>query len=75
MFYSTDINKITKLVSPSPHSSGMPQEAPGQTANYMGWKIIKAYMERYPEKTLKDLVTLGDSQKILVDSKFKPKRK
>jgi len=76
LFYSTDINKITKLVNPSPHSSGMPPEAPGRTANYMGWQIIKAFMKRNNYE-LKDLLTLNDysSQKILEESRFKPKRK
>ena len=74
LFYSTDMNKIRKLVDPSPSSSGMPPESPGRTANYMGWQIIKEYMTRYPETTLQDLITLGESQKILEQSKFKPKR-
>ena len=75
LFYSTDLNKITKLVNPSPHSSGMPPEAPGRTANYMGWQIIKAFMKRN-QYSLDKLLTLNDysSQKILEESKFKPKR-
>ena len=76
LFYSTDINKISKLVNPSPQSSGMPPEAPGRTANYMGWQIIKAFMKRN-DYSLDKLLTLNDysSQKILEESRFKPKRR
>jgi len=75
LFYSTDINKISKLVNPSPNSSGMPPEAPGRTANYMGWQIVKAFMKRNPNVTLDELIAMEDSQKILEKSKYKPKRK
>ena len=75
LFYETDINKINKLVNPSPHSTGMPKAAPGRTANYLGWKIVDAYMKRYPETTMTELFLMQDAQKLLQLSKFKPKRK
>ncbi len=76
LFYSTDINKISKLVSPSPHSAGMPPEAPGRTANYMGWKIIEAFMKKnnYEAKEILSLDKFS-AQQILEMSKFKPKRR
>ena len=76
LFYSTDINKISKLVDESPHSAGMPPEAPGRTANYMGWKIIEAFMSRNDYEA-EEILTLDSfsGQKILEMSKFKPKRK
>lgn len=75
LFYSTDINKISKLVNPSPHSSGMPPEAPGRTANYMGWKIIEAFMSKNDFEP-KEILSLDkfSAQQILEMSKFKPKR-
>lgn len=75
LFYSTDINKISKLVNPSPNSSGMPPEAPGRTANYMGFQIVKAFMKRNPEISLQELIAFDESQKILEKSRYKPKRK
>jgi hypothetical protein len=74
LFYSTDINKINKLVNPSPSSSGMPSESPGRTANYLGWQIAKAFMKRHPDMSLEELINFEDSQEILEKSKFKPKR-
>jgi len=74
LFYSTDINKINKLVNPSPTSSGMPSESPGRTANYLGWQITSAFMKRNPDMSLQDLINFEDSQEILEKSKFKPKR-
>ncbi len=74
LLYSTEYKNIRKLVDHSPHSPGMPQEAPGRTANWMGWQIVKAYMERRPNASLTDLIEEEDAQKILEVSKYKPGR-
>jgi len=52
----------------------MPPEAPGRIANYMGWQIVKTYMNRYPDKGLEMLIMENDAQKILDLSKFKPRK-
>lgn len=74
LFYETDFRKFNKLISPAPNSPGMPEEAPGATANYMGWQIIKAYMIRYPKTTIQELLELNDPQEILDKSRYKPNR-
>ncbi len=73
LFYETSINKINKLVNPSPGSPGMPSEAPGRTGNYMGWKIVETFMERNPNMSLTELINFADAQRLLDISKFKPK--
>jgi hypothetical protein len=73
MFFETNPAKINKYILPSPNSPQMPDAAPGRTANYLGWKIIQAYMQRFPETTLQQLISLRDSQSILEKSKYKPK--
>lgn len=74
LLYSTDMNKTRKLIDYSPHSPGMPPEAPGRTANWIGWQIVNAYMKRQPDTSLDDLIKTRDAQKILDQSKYKPKR-
>jgi len=74
LLYSTNMREIQKLVNPSPHSPGMPPEAPGRTANWVGWQIVKNYMKRNPTTTLSDLLALEDSQKLLDKAKYKPRR-
>lgn len=75
LFYETDMLKINKYINTSPESPGMPAEAPGMTGNYIGWQIIKSYMERFPSTTIQQLLTMTDAQKIMDDSKYKPKKK
>lgn len=74
LLYETSMNKIQKLIGPAPSSPGMPRESPGNTGSFIGWQIIKAFMQQHPEMTLKDLLTETDTQKILDESKYKPPR-
>lgn len=74
LLYSSEWKDIRKYVDYSPNSPGMPDEAPGRTANWLGWQIVKAYMERFPETTLEELILLKDGQAILEKSRYKPKR-
>jgi hypothetical protein len=75
LFYESAPSKINKYISPSPFSPDMPSEAPGRTANYLGYEIVKAYMDKNPDTTLDQLMaTRLDGQQILDKSKYKPKR-
>ncbi len=73
LFYETNSQKIGKYLKPSPHSPGMPPEAPGRTGNYIGWKIIQAYMKRYPKTTIQELINFTDAQELLQKSRYKPR--
>ncbi len=73
LFYESDFRKFNKLVNPSPNSPGMPDEAPGRTANYIGYKIVSAFMKNNPKLNLNDLLSWEDSQEILDKSKYKPR--
>ena len=73
LLYETEWQKIRKFVEYSPNSPGMPAEAPGRTGTWLGWQIIKAYMEQNPNAKMGDLLSLTDSQAILRQARYKPK--
>jgi len=72
MLYSEDYMKFTKFINPSPNSPGLPEEAPGRTANYIGYKIIQAYMDQSGE-SLQSLIEEKDTQTILNTARYKPR--
>jgi len=74
MLYSTDFDKIRKLVTPSPNAPAIFQEAPGEIGNWMGLQIVRSYMKRYPNTTMEQLLQMTDAQKFLELAKYKPKR-
>ncbi len=75
LLYSSNTRDIRKLVDHSPFgTTQMPPEAPGRSANWVGWQIVQSYMKRNPETTLQELVDLKDAQLIMDKSKYKPRR-
>jgi hypothetical protein len=73
LLYSTRKQDFQKLVGPSPNAPNMPTEAPGQTANFIGWQIIKSFVKKNPEISIMDMIAIDDAQKILEMSKYRPK--
>lgn len=74
LLYSTEWAKIRKYVEYSPNSPGMPEEAPGRTANWIGLQIVRAYMQQFPQTSPEQLLELRDSQDFLTKSRYKPRR-
>lgn len=72
-FYSTDATLIRKLTQPAPSSQGMPAEAPGRAVNYLGLKIVEAYVEANPQTTMPELLRITDGQKMLTGARYKPR--
>lgn len=75
IMYDSDKMKLSRYLQPGPTSKGMPPESPGQTANYIGYRIVEAFMKRQPDIDMTALINYKDSQKLLEASRFKPARK
>lgn len=56
--------------APFTNAQALPQNSPPQLGVWMGWKMVRQYMEANPTITLQDLLEEKDNQKIL--STFKP---
>lgn len=74
LLQSSDYKKFQKHITYSPNAPGMPAEAPGRTGAWIGWKIVKRYMEKYPKLTIPQLLAEKDHLKILTESGYKPPR-
>jgi len=74
MLYSTNMRDYLKLINDGPTTQGFPKESPSRIGYYIGWQIVKAYMEKHSEITLEQLCKEEDAQKILTESKYKPKK-
>ena len=75
LLYSTDIQEFRKLIEESPNGgAALPPEAPGRAANWLGWQIVRSYMERYPETSVEELLLMDDAQALLQGSRYKPRR-
>lgn len=73
LFYETSHFIKNKYTGERPNVFEIGDQCPGRIARWLGWQIVKAYMEQNPEVSLADLMVETDAQKILNKSKFKAK--
>lgn len=71
LLYSSISKDIMKYLSEGPFTPGFPRESPSRTAAWMGWMIVKAYMQKQSVTDLQSLINT-DAKSILKQSKFKP---
>jgi len=50
----------------------MPQDSPSRIAYYIGYEIVKSYMQKNRDVTLNELMNDTDYNSILNKSKYKP---
>lgn len=75
MLYSTDPKLGARFISPAPFSKfylEIDNETPGMLGRYLGWKIVRAYMENNDTDIQQLMVT--DADEIFTNSKYKPKK-
>lgn len=72
LLYGTDMLTNRNYVYPGPFTSGMPQESPGNAGSWVGWQIVRKFMQENPDTSFESLLAL-DPQEILSKSKYKPK--
>jgi hypothetical protein len=62
-----------KYINEGPFTAGFPRESPGKIGVWLGYQIIKKYIDQHPNITLKQLYENHNAQQILSQSKYKPK--
>ena len=72
LLYTKETKEIIKYMGESPFIQGFPDGSPGRVGHWIGWEIVKAYMENNKEISLISLIQEKDAQKILNQSKYKP---
>ncbi len=71
LLYETDYQKIKSFLSEGPKTIELGDDSPGFIALFTGWQIVKAYMKKHPDTTLKQLLAM-DNRKVFEAAKYKP---
>jgi gliding motility-associated lipoprotein GldB len=74
LLFETNQFKIKKYVGERPNVPEIGKECPGRIGAWVGWQVVRKYMEEHPEVTLAQLMAEPNAQKILTQSKYKPKK-
>lgn len=72
MLYKNDLRNIERMTGIGPTTQGMPRQSPGGALNYLGYKIVEAYMNKNKKISMTDLVQNHNSNEIFQQSNFKP---
>lgn len=70
--FSTETLVIAKYINPAPFTAFFPNDSPGRTGIWLGWQIVRSYMEKNKDITLPELMNNPDAQDILEKSGYQP---
>ena len=73
LVYDKSEDVARRMVDESPFTRDFGNDSPGRIGVFIGFQIVQSYMKTHPGTTLKDLMKMTDSQKILKESGYKPK--
>lgn len=75
LLYESDYNRIQKYLSEAPFTPelGEQNESAPKLGVFIGWNIVRRYMERHSETTLKELLEIKDAQMVLDGSRYRGK--
>ncbi|WNJ17379.1 hypothetical protein [Pontibacter sp. G13] len=71
-FYDTNFLNFRDYLSDKPYTTQLSSESAPRIGEYLGWKIVNAYMNRHPEVTLSELTADQNYDQIFKSSKYRP---
>lgn len=74
LLYSTDSDLRRRFLRPAPFTKfylEVDSESPPRLGQFIGWEIVRAYADRFPEKELNEILNT-DEQELFNQSKYKP---
>ncbi len=72
VLYQTSHQMKQKYIDERPKTIEVGEKCPGRIGTWVGWQIVNAFMERNPDTTLPELMTLPNADQLFKDSKYKP---
>jgi hypothetical protein len=75
LLYTVNSKVIMKFINDAPFTPFFANDSPGRAGAWIGWQIVRAYMNNYKEANIEQLLQDSNSQKILNRSKYKPKKR
>ncbi|WP_066833011.1 gliding motility lipoprotein GldB [Rufibacter ruber] len=75
LLYETGQFVIRKYIGERPNVPEISARCPGRIGTWVGWQIVRQYMESNPNVTLQQLMEEKNARKILEASKYKPQKK
>lgn len=75
LLYESNSTNYSRYITEGPSTSGMPVEAPGNIGSWVGWQIVRSFMQNNPDVEITELLTTYSAQQILDRSRYRPQSK
>jgi len=72
LLFSSDYEKTHKLIIDGPFTSYFPDGSPGRTGWWIGWQVVRSFMENNPDVSLPQLMQIHPARYILDNSGYNP---
>jgi len=72
MLYRSEQMEIKNMMSNAPFTQPFGNKSPGRIGVWLGWQIVKSYMEEHPEISVQELMLNKDYVDILNESNYTP---
>lgn len=73
MLYETSHFLKNKFIGERPNIAEISENCPGRVGAWIGWQIVRKYMDQNPEISFKELMAETDAHKIFQLSNYKPR--
>ncbi|TVR79179.1 MAG: hypothetical protein EA412_06730 [Chitinophagaceae bacterium] len=73
LLYETNSTIYSRYITEGPSTSGMPVDAPGNMGSWVGWQIVRSFMEKNPDVHISSLLTDYSPQYILENAAYRPR--
>lgn len=72
LLFITDPLQVRDYMQDGPYTEVLGQASPGFIGQFIGWQIVKKWMDNHPETTLQQLIDTPE-KKIYEEAKYKPR--
>jgi hypothetical protein len=71
LLYSRKPEDVDRLMNDAPFTNGFPRESPGHIGEWIGYRMVAAYMKGHPDVTIPQLLASTDPRVVL--KSYKPR--
>ncbi|HET9486339.1 MAG TPA: gliding motility lipoprotein GldB [Chryseosolibacter sp.] len=75
VLFSTNMIDKKNYLGDRPITTQVGEKCPGRIGQWVGWQIVKEYMNTHPQTSLQELMNMADAQALFKNSNYKPQNR
>lgn len=75
VLFSTNVMDKKNYLGDRPVTTQVGEKCPGRIGQWVGWQIVKEYMDHHPDTSLPELMQMRDAQSLFKSSNYRPQNR